>query len=88
MYIYTIDKHIYQETALTSQKRITDVFVHGASHHRTMASHPGTEHHGTSQTSWSQSRRITEQRPSRTIMARMHLNVARVHDAVSHHCQG
>ena len=77
-----------QGAAITSRKRITDVFVHGASRHGTMASHPVMEHHGTSQTSRSQSRRITEQSPSRTITARMHLNVVRVHHAVSHHCQG
>ena len=78
---------LYQETALTSRKRVTDVFVHGASRHGTMASHPVTEHHGTSQTSRSQSRCITERSPSRTITAWIHVDIVRRYHAASHHCQ-
>ena len=78
---------VYQKPALTSRKRVTDAFVHGASRHGTVASQPVTAHHGTSQISRSQSRRITERSPSRTVMGRMHVNVVRVYHAVSHHCQ-
>ena len=92
MYIHIMCIHIYiymyiQGPALTSRKRVTGVFVHGASRHGTMASQPVTAHHGTSQISRSQSRRITERSPSRTVMGRMHVNVVRVYHAVSHHCQ-
>ena len=83
MYIY-----LYQGATITSRKPITDDFVHAASRHRTTASHHITEHHGTSQTPRSQSRRITEQSPSRTNRARMHLSAVRGHHAVSHHCPG
>ena len=73
IYIYIC---MYQEAALRSRKRITDVFVHGASRHRTVASHRVTEHQGTSASSQSQSRRVTEQSASRTTTARMHLRLS------------
>ena len=78
-------KYMYQGAALTARIRVTDLFVHGASHHPTMASQPITEHHGTSQESRSESQCITAR--SRAIKARMRVNLVRVSHAVSHHCQ-
>ena len=61
---------IYREASLTAWKHVTDVFVYCASRHGTMTSHSVTEQHGTTQTSPSQSRCITERNPSRAITAR------------------